>query len=149
MTGKADFTPEEWDLILEAPTGAAMMVITADRGGTFRETFSMAKAYAEARKNHGQSELLDEIVGAKPEVDHTRYHSTEELRDRVLVHLRDAVQLLDGKVTPEESDEYKRFVVTVSERVANAHSEGGADAVSGAERSAIAEIEQALAIAPA
>ena len=144
MTGKADFTPEEWELILEAPTGAAMMVITADRGGTFKETFSMAKAYAEARKNHGQSELLDEIVAAKPEVDHTRYRSTDELRDRVLTHLRDAVATLEGKASAEELDEYRRFVVTVANRVASAHSEGGSDPVSEHERSALAEIEQAL-----
>ena len=69
MTAKADFTAEEWKEILEAPPSAAMMVITAQRGGTIRETFSMAKAYAETRKQHGKSELLDEIVAAKPEID--------------------------------------------------------------------------------
>ena len=80
MTTKADFTPEEWDLVLEGPPSAGMIVITAQRGGTIRETFSMAKAYAEARQHHGQSELLDEIVAAKPEIDHTRYGSPEELK---------------------------------------------------------------------
>jgi hypothetical protein len=29
----------------------------------------MAKAYVEARREHGESELLDEIVAAKPERD--------------------------------------------------------------------------------
>jgi tRNA(Arg) A34 adenosine deaminase TadA len=43
------------------------MVIMAQRGGTFRETISIGKAYAEARERHGESELLDEIVAAKPE----------------------------------------------------------------------------------
>ena len=46
MTAKADFTPQEWDQILEGPTSAGMIVITAQPGGTIRETFSMAKAYA-------------------------------------------------------------------------------------------------------
>src|SRR5438105_2026595 len=55
MTGKADFTDEEWDLILEAPPSAGLLVITADRGGSVRESFSMAKAYAEARQQHGES----------------------------------------------------------------------------------------------
>ena len=66
MTTSADFTPEEWELILEGPTGAGTIVITAQRGGTFRETFSMAKAYTEARQQHGESELLDELVSTKP-----------------------------------------------------------------------------------
>jgi len=57
-----------------------MIVITAQRGGMLRETVSMAKAYAEARQHHGQSELLDEIVAVKPKLDHTRYRSVEELK---------------------------------------------------------------------
>src|SRR6266513_995142 len=90
MTGKADFTQEEWDLILEGPPSAGIIVATAQRGGTFRESFAIGRAYVEARKQHGDSELLDEIVAAKPERDHTRYHSAEELKQAGLQHPRDA-----------------------------------------------------------
>ena len=107
MTNKADFAAEEWETVLEGPPSAGLLVITAQRGGTLRETVSMAKAYAEARQNHGQSELLDEIVSAKPEIDHTRYHSPEELKERSLAHLRDAVALVEAKGTPAELDEYR------------------------------------------
>jgi hypothetical protein len=144
MTGKADFTPEEWTAVLEGPPSAGLNVITAQRGGTFRETISMAKAYTEARQNHGASELLDEIVSAKPHVDHTRYSSPEELRQAGLQRIRDAVALLEQKATPEELDEYRRFVVTLAEKVANAHREGGDSAVSDAESAAIDEIRGAL-----
>ena len=136
MTGKADFTAEEWQIVLEGPPSAGMIVVTAQRGGLFRETLAIAKAYAEARSNHGVSELLDEIVSAKPELDHTRYHSTEELKGHGLQHLRDAVELLERKATPEELDDYKRFVLNVADKVANAHREGG-EAVSADERAAI------------
>src|SRR5256714_13107139 len=94
MTGKADFTPQEWNTVLEGPPSAGLNVITAQRGGTFRETISMAKAYTEARQHHGASELLDEIVAAKPHVDHTRYHSPDELRQAGLQRVRDAAALL-------------------------------------------------------
>jgi uncharacterized protein YicC (UPF0701 family) len=146
MTLKADFTPEEWKLVLEGPPSAGMIVITAQRGGMLRETVSMAKAYAEARQHHGQSELLDEIVAAKPAIDHTRYRSLEELREQSLAHLRDAVALLEAKATAQELDEYKQFIVNLADQVANAHREGRRDegAVSDAERSAIAEIAEAL-----
>jgi hypothetical protein len=145
MTTKADFTPQEWGLVLEGPPSAGMIVITAQRGGTLRETVSMAKAYAEARRDHGQSELLDEIVAAKPEIDHTRYRSLEELHEHCLGHLRDAVALLDGKATAQELDEYKRFIVNLADKVAHAHREhGDQDAVGDAERAAIADIAQAL-----
>jgi hypothetical protein len=149
MTGSSDFTPEDWKVVLEGPPSAGLIVITAQRGGTFRETISMAKAYTEARQNHGASELLDEIVSAKPHVDHTRYSSPEELKAAGLQRIRDAVALLEGKATPEEVDDYKRFVVTLAEKVANAHREGGDSAVSDAERAAIEEIRGALGASPA
>jgi hypothetical protein len=146
MTAKADFTAEEWKLVLEGPPSAGLLVITAQRGGMLRETVSMAKAYAEARQHHGQSELLDEIVAAKPAVDHTRYGSLEELKEHCLGHLRDAVALLEGKGTPPELDEYRQFILNLAEKVAAAHREGrgGEDPVSHAERAAIAEIAHAL-----
>ena len=145
MTSKQDFTPEEWDLVREGPPSAGLLVITAQHGGTFRETVSMAKAYGEARQQHGQSQLLDEIVAAKPEVDHTRYGSTDELKTHLLAHLRDASALLAGKATAQEVQEYKAFILTLANRVASAHREGGGqDPVSEAERGAIEEIANAL-----
>src|ERR1700743_917629 len=108
MTTKAAFSPEEWKTVLEGPPTAGMIVITATRGGTFRETFAMSKAYVEARAEHGDSELLDEIVAAKPQVDHTRYHSAEELRANGFRHIRDAVALVDSKATAQELDDYRR-----------------------------------------
>jgi hypothetical protein len=123
-----------------------MMVLLAQRGGTFRETIAMGKAYAEARRQHGTSELVDEIVAAKPEVDHTRYHSPEEFNEHALGAVRDAVARLDEKATEQERADYKRFVIDLAETVANAHREGGhgADAVSDAERVAIDSIRVAL-----
>jgi hypothetical protein len=149
MTAKADFTPDEWELILEGPPSAGMTVIMAQRGGTLRETITMAKSYAEARQHHGQSELLDEIVAAKPEMDHTRYRSFEELKEHALAHLRDAVTLLERKATPQELDDYKRFIVNLADEVAKAHRDGGKgeEPVSEAERAAIVAITEALGTA--
>ena len=86
VTTKSDFSTEEWQLILEAPPSAGLIVVTAQRGGSFRESIAMAKAYVEARQEHGESELLDEIVSAKPERDHTHYHSATELKEHGLQH---------------------------------------------------------------
>jgi hypothetical protein len=101
MTTKAAFSPGEWTVVLEGPPTAGMIVLTAAHGGTFRETIATSKAYAEARAEHGESELLDEIVAAKPKIDHTRYHSAEELRDSGLGHLRDAIALIRRDVSTE------------------------------------------------
>ena len=102
MTTKADFSPGEWLVVLEGPPTAGMIVLTAAHEGTFRETIAMSRAYVEARAQHGGSELLDELLAAKPKaakpkVEHERYHSFEELQDHGLRHLRDAMTLLDSK----------------------------------------------------
>jgi hypothetical protein len=143
MITKSDFSAEEWTLILEAPPIAGMIVVTAQRGGSFRESIAMAKAYVEARQQHGESELLDEIVAAKPERDHTHYRSPEELQQHGLQHLTDSVALLERKATAEEVDEYRRFVVNLAHKVAAAHREHGQD-ISDSEQAAINGITAAL-----
>jgi hypothetical protein len=143
MTTKAAFSPEEWKTVLEGPPSAGMIVVTAAHGGMFRETFAMSKAYVEARGHPGQAELVDEIVAAKPAMDHTRHHSPEELKQTGLGHLRDAVALLESKATPEEVEGYRQFVLTLAKKVAAAHREGGQDE-SPAESDAIREIAAAL-----
>lgn len=147
MTSKADFTAEEWQLILEAPQSAGMIVITAQHGGLIRETIAMANAYLEARQEHGKSELLDEIVTAKPERDHTHYHSLEEATQRGVQHLRDSIVVLTRKATPEEVDEYRRFVLTLSHKVAAAHREHDQE-VSESEQAAINDITEAMNTTP-
>ena len=143
MTTKAAFSPEQWEAVLEGPPSAGMIVATAARGGMIRESIAMSKAYVEARAQHGESELLDDIVAAKPEIDHTRYHSAGELRDSGLEHIRGAVTLLDGKATNEEVDGYRRFVLALANKVAAAHREQGRG-VSPGETEAIEEIATAL-----
>lgn len=142
MTGRTAFTDEEWELLREAPATAGMIVVTAEGGGTFRETFALAKAYTEARQHHGESELLDELVAVGPKRG-ARAHTTDELRDQGLEHLRQAAAVLGSKATPEEAKAYQAFVMSLAERVAEAHKEGG-QKVSERERAAIGAIEASL-----
>ena len=67
--------------------------------------------------------------------------------DSGLQHLRDAVQVLERKATPEELEDYRRFVLTLADKVAAAHREEGGDNISPAERAAIEEIAATLSTA--
>jgi hypothetical protein len=143
MTGKSDFTEQEWDTVLKGPPAAGLIVASASKGGTFKESFAIAKSYTEARQQHGASELLDAIVSAKPEVDRHMGHSMEEIKSNGLQHVRDGVAVLESKATPDEVKDYRAFVLTLADHVANAHREDGV-AVSGGEQAAIADITAAL-----
>lgn len=141
MTSKADFTDEEWELVRAGPPTAGMITLLASSGGTFRETWALAKTFAEARQQHGESDLLDALVAEKPEMK--RYHSAEEAENEGLSRLSQAVALLEQKATADEVESYKRFTLSVAERVAEAHKEHGAQ-VSPEEHAAIAKIESSL-----
>src|SRR3954452_25082380 len=143
MSTKADFTEQEWDQVLSGPPAAGMMVVMAHGGGMMRETFAMAKAYGEARKEHGKSQLLDEIVSTKPERDHSRFHSYDELKRHGVQLLQEAVATLEGKATADEVDDYRRFVLSLARRVAERHKEHGTQ-VSPAEQTALDDLAVAL-----
>lgn len=149
MTRKADFNAEEWAVLIEGPPLASAVVSAADRGGTVRETVSVAQAYADARQRHGISELFDDLVAESPQVDVRRFGSVDELRRHALQRLRDAVAALERRAQPDEVDGYRRFVSTLAEAVARAHREGGVLGIGGreisdSERAALDEIAVAL-----
>ena len=88
--------------LLEAdPQNYALRLSVARVGGQIGMTDLAMQQYKQLIK---RSELLDEVVSTKPKFDRKRPHSPEELRERGLQHLRDAVELLGIRlpVVPEE-----------------------------------------------
>ncbi|MGN6378196.1 MAG: hypothetical protein ACTHNU_04535 [Gaiellales bacterium] len=143
MTAKSEFDATEWELISEGPVTAGMIVLTASGGGSFRETLALSRAYTDARREHGESELLDEIVSAKPKFDRHKFRSPQSLRDDGLKLLTDAVGLVERKATPQELADYREFVVNRATKVAAAHKEDGQE-ISPAEQAALDQIRQHL-----
>lgn len=133
MTEKSEFNAEEWSTVLEGPAIAALRVITAERGGTIRETYQMGKAYAEERQNHQNSELLDAIVVEQPQVKPGEYGDPAEIETAGMEKLREAVGILERAGTSVEVDDYKRFTYAMADRVARAHKEGGFLGIGGKE----------------
>jgi hypothetical protein len=155
MTKKADFNAEEWSTVVEGPLYAGMRVVAADRGGTLRESLALGRVYQEARARHGQSELLDELVESPPSIDANRVREAGGNIGAVASErLRDAMRIIEEKATPEETDAYKTFVMTVAQAAAGAHKEGGflgigGKEISDAENQALDEISTALGTPPA
>jgi hypothetical protein len=148
MTARADFTDQEWETLREGPASAGMLVILAHRGGSVRETISMAKAYADAQRMHGRVDLLGLIVADKPEVDRPPAHSTDEVRAALAQSVRDAVAVAEAKADAQEAAAYRAFVLEVALRVANARREGflglHGERVGPEERAALEQVAQAV-----
>jgi hypothetical protein len=149
MASKADFNAEEWTTIVEGPVLAGMRVVTAGRGGTIRESLAIGKVYGEARRAHGESPLLDELVSSPPGVDPQRVGGEGDLGAASAERLREALRLLGEKGAPEDVEAYKRFVLSVARAAAEAHKEGGFVGIGGRqisedEQRALDEIEAVL-----
>lgn len=151
MTTKADFNAEEWDQIAEAPALAGLMVITAQRGGTVRESLAMGKVYAKTATEHA-TELIGEL-GTLPKVEPREFSSKEDLRAQGASRITEAVRLLEAKATPEEVEEYRAFAMKIAQRAAEADKSGGVlgiggERVTSAEQTVLAEIATALGTEP-
>jgi hypothetical protein len=125
VTTKSDFNAEEWSTIVEGPVLAGMRVVAAGRGGTIRESLAIGKVYGEARQSQGANELLDELVAAPPAVDPQKLQGAKDLSAVAGERVQEALRLLEAKATPDDTESYKQFVVSVARAAAEAHKEGG------------------------
>ncbi len=153
MTKKAEFNAEEWELVVEGPPIAGMIVVASEGGGTFRESLQIGRAYQEARQAHMGPELIEELLSSPPEVDPQGYSDASDLRNKGLQQLRDAVAVLEGRAGDDEIDAYRGFVLGIAERVAHAHKTGGflgfgGHEVSENERVALEDIREAIGAHP-
>ncbi len=155
MTSKADFNAEDWSTVVDGPLYAGVRVIAADRGGTLRESLAMSRVYQEARAGHGTSSLLDALIASPPTIDAQRLQQAgDDIGAITAGHLRRAIAILEATATPQETDDYKTFVMTVAQAVASAHKEGGflgigGKTISDAENDALDEISSAMGAPPA
>ena len=98
MTVKADFTEEEWELVLDGPPTAGLVALAASRPEGFREDWTIVGIYADARQARGESELLDDLIAELPNLE--RYAWPEQAELEGLARLAEAVMLLERKASP-------------------------------------------------
>lgn len=94
----------------------------------------------QARGQHGESELLDDLVASPPAMDPGRVKAMGDLATASTTRLREAIALLEAKATPQEVEAYRGFVLTLARAAAEAHREGGFMGVGGSQ---VSETEQA------
>ncbi len=159
MSVKDKFTPEEWRALLKAPmlTGYAVAGSAPSRQEDFiKEMAAVADGIVEGERAPKDSLLgavvADIIADASDEQrGQTEKLSNEDVRARALDNCRAVADALDAKAAPEEAYQYKRWVLVVAEKVAEAAKEGGlfgfgGAQVSGAEVATINDIGEAIRI---
>ncbi len=160
MATKADFAEVEWKFVANAPHLASMAVMMAGASGLFgslKEAVVAAKGVFDATGN--ANELIRSIA-SKDEMQAAQSRIREEIgnigdqdpkawvRGHALSELREAVAMLQRKA-PDDLADYRAWVNSLADGVANAAKEGaflgfGGERVSAAEKQMMAEIATAL-----
>jgi hypothetical protein len=160
LSVKEKFTPEEWKSLLKAPMLAAYAVAgsaPSKQDDFIKEMAAVADGVVEGERSAPKDSLLGAVVAeiiANAEDEQrgqTEKLSLAEVRTRALETCRAVAAAVESKVSPEEAYEYKRWVLVVADKVAEAAKEGGlfgfgGEQVSGAEVATINEIGEAINI---
>src|SRR5262249_20534250 len=162
MANKQSFTPEEWTKILESTMLAGMAVTAAEPSGLWglvKEGFASSSALAPAKADSGSNELIKAVI-AEYETSEGRATIKEALRKRLdgakpgdavqrsLDNLREVSAILAAKA-PSDAPAFKAWLSSISQKVAEASSEGGFLGIGGvqvsdAEKATLADISKAL-----
>ncbi len=162
MAEKSTFTPEEWSMIMGSPMLAGMAVTLGEPSGlwgTMKEGVASASALLHAKSDAGAGTLVKAIVadletpeGRTAARDSLKAElagkSAAEIKAQVVARLARIGDILDAKA-PADAPAFKAWLRSVSEKVAEASSEGGflgfgGVKVSDNEKATLAEISSAL-----
>jgi len=165
MADKSNFTPEQWQLLLESVMMAGIAVSAADPSGLWgllKESFAESRALAAAKTDPTTKPLIKAVV-ADFETSQGRTIARDgmkaklsglkpaDIKEKCIETLGQAGALVDANA-PDDAAAFKTWLRQISQHVAEAASEGGffgigGTQVSAAEKATLDEISGALRLA--
>lgn len=170
MTTKADFSPDEWESLIEAPMKIAYAIIASGTPGPIQlaqETFAVARATVEPTVNATPNALINAVasdIKAATQDSEGRKAAREGLQEDIkdvtnIAQLRAAgiegaravATLLATKAPADEAAGFKQWLLGIAQRVAEAAKEGsilgfGGTRVTDEEKATIGELASALGV---
>jgi hypothetical protein len=164
MSALTDYTQDEIEKLMAAPLLTSMYVMGASLSGPIglvKEMMAGVDTAMKAGKAAAPGTLLNSLFSEenmKKEQDKMQQETKEstqgaqnmdEAKTKILRDLKSAVYFISTKGSAEEADAFKKLMIEVAEKVANAAKEGGFMGIGGtlvndAEKTAIAEITAAM-----
>jgi len=156
-----DYTPEELTILAGAVMLSGMAVSMVDVGvvSTAIEANALAQEVAGAAQRYPTNSVIQSLFspeGIKQAKDqHLQIEvKPEEMQPETAVEtavakINDALAILEAKATPDEMREYKEFIYTCADRVANAAGSGlfgAGQKVSAKEAMALEQLKVALGV---
>jgi hypothetical protein len=160
MSGKADFSVDEWDLLRSAPLMASLLVVAASPSGPVglvQESTAAGKLVMQAAGT-AQTPLLktlaEDMVQTMAIPRPPAGATPAQVQEAAAEILRRTSALLATKATPEETTEIKDWLAKIAQATAEAAKEGGFLGIGGVlvsdeEKAALVTVHDALGLAAA
>lgn len=161
MTTKEDFTPEEWQSILTAPTTAAIVIMLVSPSGPMgmvKEMASVSKLIGEAIQTPSGNALIDGVAAdlkammdKKEKLEAPAVSQDPHDMIRASLETLSALAALLDEKAPNEGIGYKKWVYRAAQLSSEASKEGGfmgigGEKVSQQEQAALKDIAGRLGI---
>src|SRR4051812_4287864 len=130
MTGKADFTDEEWTRLKRAPFIAGMAISLSDPGGPIelvKETAATLKMVAGAADQAGRGELVATVATDVAAETKARKNPLSDFKAKgalagqeILEELTAVNGIVAVKASPDEAEAYRAWLMDAAQEAANA-----------------------------
>jgi hypothetical protein len=158
MSKQSEYTAEEWKTIVSAPLAAGLLVSLADLSspvGMAKEAVAVFEGIVEPLTT-SSNELIKTIAEGwkaqtfKPDLPDLPRDSPDSARRWIIDLCKQAAAIVSQK-SPDEADEYNRWLVSLARKTAEASKEGGflgigGTLVSDSEKAAVDELVAALGV---
>jgi hypothetical protein len=133
MTSKADYTQDEWERLRRAPLVGGMAISIADPGGPIelaKETMaSMRAAVTPPRQEELLMAVAQDLMAVLQQKENPmtgfKVENAALAGQQILDELREVDRIVKAKATPQESDAFREWLLTVAQAAADAAKEGG------------------------
>lgn len=156
MSGKSDYTAEEWALLARAPFMTGMIVSLASPSGitgVLGESMVVTKALLAAEQSGSTNALIKSLVAdiksSRGAIAKPSGLSPDNARSVAMEEIGKVSALLAQKATPEEAGAFKDWLEDIAQAAAEAATEGGffglgGVRVSDTEKAAVEEVKKTL-----
>jgi len=134
MTGKADFTEDEWTRLKRSPFIAGMAISLSDPGGPIelvKETAATLKTVT-AAEGGGRGELVGAIAAEASADAKARKNPLSDFKPKgalagqeILEELAAVNAIVTGKASPDDAEAYRGWLKDAAREAADAAKEGG------------------------
>ena len=135
MTGKSEFSEDDWAAIVRSPLIAGMGITLADPGGPIevvKETGAVVKVVG-TTVNEGRTDLVGEVAQAVQAMAEQHQNPVKGWKPsnpslagkEILDELGRVRGIVAAKATPEETEAFSTWLLECAQRAAEAAKEGG------------------------